>query len=68
MTDNKPSPEWPADFFEKTAGGLADDPIERAPQGDYEIREVPPKNIKTEGLTKGHLCQKLPFFSRLLGS
>jgi hypothetical protein len=26
--------------FEKTAGCLADDPIERAPQGDYEIREV----------------------------
>ena len=40
MTDNKLSPEWPADFFEKTAGCLADDPIERAPQGDYEIREV----------------------------
>lgn len=32
--------EWPPDFFEKTAGCLADDPIERAPQGDYEIREA----------------------------
>ena len=39
-TQNKPSKEWPSDFFEKTAGCLADDPIERAPQGDYEIREV----------------------------
>ncbi|RKZ39208.1 MAG: hypothetical protein DRR00_33570 [Candidatus Parabeggiatoa sp. nov. 3] len=32
--------DWPPYFFEKTAGCLADDPIERAPQGDYEIREV----------------------------
>jgi hypothetical protein len=37
---DKSSKEWPSDFFEKTAGCLADDPIERAPQGDYEIREV----------------------------
>jgi hypothetical protein len=29
---------WPIGFFEVTAGCLADDPIERAPQGDYEIR------------------------------
>jgi len=27
--------ESDTDFFEKTAGCLADDPIERAPQGDY---------------------------------
>jgi len=27
---------WPIGFFEATAGCLADDPIERAPQGDYE--------------------------------
>jgi len=39
ITDNKPSTEWPPDFFEKTAGCLADDPIERAPQGEYEIRK-----------------------------
>jgi len=32
--------DWPPDFFEKTAGCLTDDPIERAPQGDYEIREI----------------------------
>ncbi|MEN8216317.1 MAG: hypothetical protein ABFS56_08055 [Pseudomonadota bacterium] len=31
---------WPPDFFEKTAGCLSDDPIERAPQGEYEIRET----------------------------
>jgi hypothetical protein len=29
---------WPIGFFEATAGCLADDPIKRAPQGDYEIR------------------------------
>ncbi len=29
---------WPIGFFEETAGCLADDPIERAPQGDYEQR------------------------------
>lgn len=30
--------EWLA-FIERTAGSLADDPIERPPQGEYEIRE-----------------------------
>lgn len=29
---------WPLDFFDKTAGCLADDPIERASQGDFEQR------------------------------
>lgn len=29
---------WPLGFFEETAGCLVDDPIERAPQGDYEQR------------------------------
>lgn len=29
---------WPIGFFATTAGCLADDPIERAPQGDYEQR------------------------------
>lgn len=29
---------WPMGFFEATAGCLADDPIERAPQGEYEQR------------------------------
>ncbi|MCX7084454.1 MAG: hypothetical protein NTY69_02845 [Methylococcales bacterium] len=29
---------WPIGFFEATSGCLADDPIERAPQGDYETR------------------------------
>jgi hypothetical protein len=32
-------PGWPAGFFERTYGILADDPIERLPQGDYEERE-----------------------------
>ena len=30
---------YPIGFFEATAGSLADDPIERAPQGDFDIRE-----------------------------
>ena len=30
---------YPIGFFERTAGALADDPIVRAPQGDYELRE-----------------------------
>lgn len=30
---------YPIGFFEETAGSLADDPIERAPQGEYEKRE-----------------------------
>jgi len=29
---------WPVGFFEATAGCLADDPIERTPQGEYEHR------------------------------
>lgn len=36
------SPEdlgWPPGFFEKTFGCLKDDPIERPPQGEYEVRE-----------------------------
>lgn len=36
------SPEelgWPSGFFEETAGCLADDPIQRYPQGEYEERE-----------------------------
>jgi hypothetical protein len=33
------SSAWPIDFFETTAGCLADDPIDRAPQGEYEYRE-----------------------------
>jgi hypothetical protein len=30
---------WPVGFFERTYGSLADDPIERLPQGCPEIRE-----------------------------
>lgn len=30
---------YPIGFFAETAGSLADDPIERAPQGDFEERE-----------------------------
>jgi hypothetical protein len=31
--------EWPADFFERTFGSLKDSPLEREPQGEYEVRE-----------------------------
>ncbi len=30
--------EWLA-FIEETAGSLADDPIERGPQGEFEVRD-----------------------------
>jgi hypothetical protein len=30
---------WPVGFFERTAGQWAGEPLERAPQGDYEVRE-----------------------------
>jgi len=33
---------WPKNYFEETAGSLADDPLERPPQGDYEVREPIP--------------------------
>lgn len=31
---------WPVDLFEETYGSLADDPIERLPQGELEAREA----------------------------
>ena len=31
--------DWPAGFFEETFGVLANDPIERLPQGAYPERE-----------------------------
>lgn len=30
---------WPIGYFEETYGSLADDPIERGPQGEHEIRD-----------------------------
>ena len=30
---------WPIGFFEATAGCWAGEPLERAPQGEYEVRE-----------------------------
>lgn len=38
-----PTPEelgWPPSFFEATAGAWAGEPLERGPQGEYEVREV----------------------------
>ena len=34
-TDHPKRAEWPPHFFEETYGCLADDPIERLPQGNY---------------------------------
>ena len=31
---------WPPGYFERTAGSLADDPIERPSQGEYEERDA----------------------------
>ncbi len=31
--------EWPEGYFDETAGSLADDPIQRWFQGEYEERE-----------------------------
>lgn len=31
---------WPPGYFDRTAGALADDPIERLPQGDYDEWEM----------------------------
>ncbi len=31
---------WPPGFFEQTFGVLKDDPMERGPQGEYEVREA----------------------------
>lgn len=30
---------WPPGYFERTAGSLVDDPIERPSQGEYEERD-----------------------------
>jgi hypothetical protein len=38
----KPTPEelgWPPGFFEQTYGMFKDDPLERLPAGNYEVRE-----------------------------
>jgi hypothetical protein len=32
--------EWPAGFFESVVGGWQGEPLERAPQGEYEARET----------------------------
>lgn len=30
---------WPPGFFEQTAGAWQGEPLERGPQGEYEVRE-----------------------------
>lgn len=31
--------EWPEGFFEEVIGGWQGEPLERAPQGEYEVRD-----------------------------
>lgn len=31
---------WPADYFARTAGALADEPLERPAQGSLEVRDL----------------------------
>ncbi len=37
---SKDGESWPPGYFERTTGSLADDPIERPPQGNYEERDT----------------------------
>lgn len=40
--ESRTTPEdlgWAPGFFEETCGSFRDDPLERLPQGDYEVRE-----------------------------
>lgn len=32
--------DWPPGFFENVIGSLKDEPVEREPEGDYEVRVV----------------------------
>jgi len=34
------SPAWPKDFFAKTAGCFAAEPLVRDSQGEYEVRDI----------------------------
>ena len=31
---------WPTGFFERTYGSLSNDPLQRLPQGEYQVREA----------------------------
>ena len=35
-----PADEWPEGFFERFAGVFSDDPLDRGPQGEPEVREA----------------------------
>lgn len=39
-TERTESLGWPPGYFEQTYGILRDDPVERPPQGEFEVREV----------------------------
>ena len=39
VVQQKEKSGWPPGYFERTAGSLADDPLERPAQGKYEERD-----------------------------
>jgi hypothetical protein len=39
VVQHKEKRRWPPGYFERTAGSLADDPLQRPSQGDYENRD-----------------------------
>ncbi len=39
VVQRKEKRRWPPGYFERTAGSLAEDPIERPAQGNYEERD-----------------------------
>ena len=40
VVQRKEKRRWPPGYFERTTGSLADDPIERPPQSNYEERDT----------------------------
>lgn len=39
VVQHKEKRGWPPGYFERTAGSLADDPLQRPSQGDHEKRD-----------------------------
>lgn len=38
LVENEVAIDWPEGFFEEVVGGWEGEPLERAPQGAYEVR------------------------------
>jgi len=39
LTPEEHAKGWPPGFFEQTYGSTKDDPLERPPQGEFELRQ-----------------------------